>query len=423
MDILLIVAVVILVLCSAFFASSETGLMSLNRYRLRHLAQQGHPQAQRANQLLKRPDRLLSVLLIGNTVANIVSSALATVVASHYLGEVGMVIVTCILTLIVLVFAEVLPKTVAAIKPEQIAFPASRPLSLLLIILYPLVWGVNGLSNLFLKPFGITQGHHHHADSLTAAELRSVVDEASPQLASRHKYMLLGVLDLESVEISKVMTPRHQIVGIDISLPWPQVYKMLIQSRFSRIPVYEENLDHIVGILHTRNALSLLSEQNLNHTHVRKLLTPPYYVPESTTLQQQLLHFQNTGEQMGIVVDEYGDIQGLATLEDILEEIVGEITDRERGVDTPYYRLKNGAFIVNGSMTLRDINRYCHLKLPTEGPNTLGGLIMEHLQSIPTPKTQLKIGNYTIEILSVEDNAVQTAKILPYEISAPDTQA
>jgi Mg2+/Co2+ transporter CorB len=219
------------------------------------------------------------------------------------------------------------------------------------------------------------------------------------------------VLDLDNVTVLDVMTPRHQVVGIDLEEPWPHIYKTLVNSRFSKLPVYEGSLDHIIGILHVRSALSLIGEPQLNSACLRNLLRPAYYIPESTSLQQQLVKFQDTGEQIGIVVDEYGDIQGIATLGDILEEIVGEITDHHQALDAPYYRLKSGAYIVDGSITIRDINRYCHFNLPADGPKTLSGLIIERLQAIPEPKTSLTIGDHTIEILSVEDNAVQKTKI------------
>ena len=414
MTLFLLCAVITLVIISSFFSGSETSMMALNRYRLHHLAKQS-PAAKRAETLLSRPDRLLSVILIGNTFANILASALATILAQRLFGDFGVVVATIVLTLFILLFAEVLPKTMAAIKPESFAFPATLILKMLLKVLHPLIYVLSAFTNFTLKLFGMSVADKKAVDPLTSDELRSVVHASRDSLAGQHKNMLLGVLDLEKETVQDAMLPRQSIHGIDLNDSWDEVIKQIKTSPFSKLPVWRDSIDHVVGIFHLRKVIALAEHlKDPAPELLEKLLDPPYFIPETTSLQRQLLNFQAHSAHMALVVDEYGDIQGLVTVEDILEEVVGEFTNLSQPSAHTYTRkLKNGSVFVDGGMTIRDLNRDLGLGLPTEGPRTLSGLIVEYLESMPVIGLSLKIAGYPIEIIKVDDNAVRTAKIYP----------
>jgi Mg2+/Co2+ transporter CorB len=414
MDLILFLSVLILLLISSFFSGSETSMMALNRYRLRHLAKKS-PAARRAELLLQRPDRLLGVILIGNTFSNILASALATVLATHWFGDVGVAVATLILTLFVLLFAEILPKTLAATQPERLALPATWLLQGLQKLLYPLVWSLSAITKGMLRLFGVHLPDHNHIDALTPEELRSVVHASGSGLTGQHKNMLLGVLDLEHATVADAMLPRQSVQGIDLNDGWLKILDYLRTTPFSKLPVYRDNIDHVVGILHLRRLIGFTESTPQPIMALERLLFPPYFVPETTTLQQQLINFQNHSEHMALVVDEYGDIQGLVTVEDILEEIVGEFTNfSQPSAHIHTHKQTDGSVMVNGSMTLRDLNRDLHLHLPTNGPKTLSGLVVEYLEDIPQAATCVKINGYPIEILQVKDNAVKKAKIHPH---------
>ena len=411
MNIVLLMVVILLMVLSSFFSGSETGMMALNRYRLRHLAKKSRA-ARRAEDLLKRPDRLLGVILIGNTFANILASALATVVASRWFGDMGVVITTLVLTLFILLFSEVLPKTLAAIRPEAFAFPATIPLKVLQTLLYPLVFILNGIVNNILKLFGVNMKDRKMMEPLTSDELRSVVRASGHSLNGAHKNMLLGVLDLEHATVQDAMVPRQNITGIDLNDSWPQIFQQLKSSSFSKLPVYRDSIDHVLGILHLRKVINMPEPCENPIAVLETLLERPYFIPETSSLQQQLVQFQKHSTHLALVVDEYGDIQGLVTVQDILEEIVGEFTDFSQPSAHIHTReMKDGSTLVDASMTIRDLNRDLNLNLPTDGPKTLSGLIIEYLETIPTPQTAIKIRGYPIEILAVKGNAVRKAKI------------
>jgi len=418
MTLFLLFAVITLVIISSFFSGSETSMMALNRYRLHHLAKKSRA-AKRAETLLSRPDRLLSVILIGNTFANILASALATILAQRIFGDFGVAVATIVLTLFILLFAEVLPKTMAAIRPETFAFPATWILKILLKVLHPLICALSGFTNCTLKLFGMSIADKKAVDPLTADELRSVVHASRDSLAGQHKNMLLGVLDLEKETVQDAMLPRQNIHGIDLNDSWDEVINQIKTSPFSKLPVWRDSIDHVVGIFHLRKVIALAEHlKNPAPDLLETLLDPPYFIPETTSLQRQLLNFQAHSEHMALVVDEYGDIQGLVTVEDILEEVVGEFTNLSQpSAHTSTRKLKNGAIVVDGAMTVRDLNRDLGLSLPTEGPRTLSGLIVEHLESMPVGGLSLKIADYPIEVIKVDDNAVRTAKIYPKLIS------
>ena len=400
----------ILLLFSAFFSSSETALMSLNRYRLRHLVQEGHPGAIRANELLKRPDRLIGLILLGNNFVNILASAIATIIGVKLLGENGIAVATLTLTLIILLFAEVTPKTLAALHPERIAFPASFLLKPLLILLYPLVWFTNSITNRMLGFFGVTP-EVAMSDAINSEELRMALKEAGSLIPKRHKKMLVSILDLEKVTVNDVMLPRSEIDGLNLNTSLAEIIKQLSYCANTRLPVYETSLDNLIGILHVRKALHLLAQDNLTLETLKSIIKPSYFVPENTPLNTQLIQFQRHKRRTGLVVDEYGDIIGLITLEDIFREIVGEFTADYIDEDKDIHPQTDGSYYINGSANIREINRQNDWQLPTDGPKTINGLILEYLESIPEPNVSLRIEGHLIEVVQTSDNTIRTVRI------------
>ena len=410
----LFAALVLLIGCSAFFSSSETGLMTLNRYRLRHRAKAGDWAAQRTSKLLERPDRLIGIILLGNNFVNILASAIATVIAIHFLGEAGILVSTIALTLILLVFGEVAPKTLAALHPERIAFPASAVLAPLLKAFYPLVWLTNVVANGLLRLFRITiQTSSQHA--LSAEELRTVVLEAGVMIPKRHQTMLLGILELEEITVNDIMVPRNELEGIDLEDDWEEIIARLNRSPYSRLLVYRDSLEQIVGFLHLRKVLNLMIQKpDFTRVDLENLVREPYFIPEGTSLTRQLLNFQQLRRRMGLVVDEYGDVLGLVTLEDILEEIVGEFTTDPATIGQRNLVARaDGGYVVDGRTSIRTLNRALGWKLPTDGPRTLNGLVMEHLEAIPEPGARLALAGHPTEIIELSGNRVKTAVIWP----------
>ncbi|MEH6472330.1 MAG: HlyC/CorC family transporter [Halopseudomonas sp.] len=401
---------VVLIFCSAFFSGSETGMMSLNRYRLRHLVKKKHRGAMRANRLLERPDRLIGVILIGNNLVNISAASIATIIAVRLWGDAGIVIATFGLTLVILIFSEVTPKTLAALHPERIAFPAALILRPLLTLLYPAVWMVNGITNSLLRMMGVNVENtsHHH---LSTEELRTIVNEAGALLPQHNQSMLLGILELEEVRVQDVMIPRNEVIGIDLEASDEQIMKVIIDCQHTRIPVYKGDINQVVGILHLRNMAKVFNESGFSKAALLQVISEPYFIPESTQLQTQLLNFQKEGRRIGLVVDEYGDIQGICTLEDILEEIVGELTDDRRPENQDIHPQDDGSFFIDGSATIREINKAMDWNLPVDGPKTLNGLITEQLEFIPESNVCLTIGQHHIETIQAQDNLVKMARL------------
>ena len=399
-----------LIILSAFFSSSETGMLSINKYRLKHLVKSGNRSAKKASKLLERPDRLIGVILIGNNFVNILASAIATIIAVRIWGDAGVAIATGALTLIILIFAEVTPKTMATIHPEKIAFPASWVLTVLLKVLYPLVVIVNTMSNGLMRLVGVKHIHGNH-DKLGSEELRTVVNEASGLIPAAHQEMLLSILDLENVSVEDIMIPRNEVVGIDIEDSIEEIIEQICQSRHTRMPVYNGEINKVIGILHARHAAQFLRESNPSKAALLKVTLEPYFIPESTSINTVLLNFQKDHQQMGIVVDEYGDVQGIAALEDILEEIVGEFTPPQEDEEEEINLLEDGSFRIEGSTHIRDINKTLSWHLPTDGPKTLNGLIIETLEFIPEHPISLWVDNYIIEIQEIEDKVVKYARL------------
>ncbi|SFC21941.1 Mg2+ and Co2+ transporter CorB, contains DUF21, CBS pair, and CorC-HlyC domains [Marinospirillum celere] len=414
---LLLSLLALLIIFSGFFSGSETGMMSINRYRLNHKAKQGDRAARRISKLLKRPDRLLGVILIGNNFVNNLAAALATVIAIHFLGEsLGPFVATLILTITVLIFAEVTPKTLAALHPERFANPASFALAPLLKLLYPLVWLVNLVSNFLLKLLGVRPDQHRQ-DNLTSEELRSVVNEAGNLIPSRHQAMLLSIMDLEKITVDDIMIPRQEVVGLDLEQDMDCLLKQLRHCQHTRLPVYKNDINNVVGILHLRGALRLISAPEPTKGMLVQETREPYFIPESTPLQTQLLNFQKEKRRIGIVVDEYGDVQGLVTLEDILEEIVGEFTTDVPNNQDDIQPQQDGSWLIDASATVREVNKQLDWELPTHGPKTLNGLILEYLESIPDGNICVSFGPYRIETLEVKENLIKAVRC--WEITAP----
>ncbi|MGY6589035.1 MAG: HlyC/CorC family transporter [Wenzhouxiangella sp.] len=402
----------LLIVLSAFFSSSETGLVALNRYRLRHQAQSGHRGARLAQGLLAKPDRMFGLILLGNNLVNILAASIATVIALRLLGESGIWVSTLVLTVVILIFAELAPKTVAAVYPHRIAYPASYILTPLLRLLYPLVWLINLAAGTLLRPFGIRK-LGAGSDSLSREELRTLVKEGGRQISLNHQQMLINILDLEHGTVDDVMVPRQDMVGIDLESDWETILQTLTQGIFTRMPVWRGDIDQMVGLLHIRTVLRQLAQNRLNRQALEKAVRPPYFIPEGTALTQQLLEFQGREQQMGLVVDEYGDIQGLVTLDDILEEIVGEYTSEGVTRQKLIRKQQNGSWLVDGGATIRMLNRRFEWNLPTSGAKTLNGLILEQLESIPDGRTSLRIEGLILTIVDMVDKRIRKVEIRP----------
>jgi Mg2+/Co2+ transporter CorB len=403
-----------LLFISAFFSSSETGMMSLNRYRLRHLVQNRHKAATRVDKLLARPDRLIGLILIGNNLVNIMASAIATLIAIRLFGDYGVAIATIGLTLVVLIFSEVTPKTLAALYPEKVAFPASLILRPLMVLLYPAVWAINAISNGLLALLRINP-HGREDTAISSEELRTIVNEAGALIPRRHQDMLVSILDLEKVTVDDIMVPRNEIYGIDVTQDWKTISRRLLQSPHTKVLLYRDNIDDALGFIHARDALRLLAKEEFSKPTLMRAVREVYFIPEATPLNVQLLKFQRNKERIGLIVDEYGDIQGLITLDDILEEIVGEFTTTISPTLSDEIRpQEDGSYLIEGSASIRDINKELGWNLPTDGPRSLNGLILEYLEEIPQANIGLRLSGYPIEILEVENNMVKLARVLPH---------
>jgi len=400
---------VFLLLCSAFFSSSETGMLSLNRYRLRHQAKEGHRGARRASELLAHPDRLLGTILVGNNFVNILASSIATVLAMQLWGEAGIAIATIGLTIILLIFGEITPKTLAALRPEIIAYPVSLPLKMLQKVLYPLVAMLSWVSNGLLGLLGVDLSNKGN-DSLSTEELRSVVRESGSDLPLNRQSMLLGILDLERVTVDDIMIPRNEVAGIDLDDDLEAIISQLRTTPHTRLPVFRNDINQIEGIVHMRQIARLLSHDQLTKESLLAACTEPYFVPENTPLSTQLLNFQKQKRRIGIVVDEYGDVRGVVTLEDILEEIVGEFSNQDTLRSPDIHPQEDGTLVIDGAAYIREVNRARDWPPPCDGPKTLNGLITEALEHIPDSGICLQIGNYRLEILQAADNRVKSVR-------------
>ncbi len=406
----LLTAIGVTVLLSAFFSGTETAMMALNRYRLQHLVHEGHNGARKTYRLLRRPDRLLGVVLIGNNLVNNLGATAAALVGLQLFGDTGLAAAPFVITFVFLVFAEVAPKTIAAHAPERIAFPASFVLAPLLKLLYPFVVLINGMSNFLLRPF-LRSDELHGQDHLSMDELRTMLRDGS-RIPKRRQDMLLRIVDLETVSVDDIMVPRSEIVGIDVDSPIAEIIAQIASSQHTRLPVYKENINNIIGMLHLRRTVRFIQQGTFTKAELLQLTREPYFVPKGTPLHTQLFNFQKRKRRSALVVDEYGDVQGIVTLEDILEEIVGEFTTDFAANMPEIHAQPDGAFFIDGTALIRDLNRALGWHLPTEeGPRTLNGLILEHLEFLPETNLCIRIGDYLIETLQIKDNMITNVKI------------
>lgn len=399
-----------MLILSAFFSGSETALMTLNRYRLKHLVKLKHSGAIKAQQLLQRPERLLGLILLCNNFVNNFASSIATVIAIKLYAdeESSVAIAAGILTIVMLICSEVTPKTLAAIKPEPLAFPAAWIYTPLLKILYPIVWFVNLFVNLLLRIVGVDVKKKHH-DALNKDELKSIISDAESLMPTRYQKMLMGILELESATVEDIMTPRNEIVGIDLELPIEDIITQIKTSPHTRLPVYKTSIDRIIGFIHLRKILVLINQDDFDKHTIINCLDKPSFIPESTPVHNQMHRFKHEKIRIGLVVDEYGDVQGLVTLDDLLQEIVGELITDEVTVRTQ----SDGSCLVDANITIRELNRVTQWSLPTEGPKTLNGLIIEFMETIPEAGTGIRLHGYLLEIIKRDENSVKLVKFLP----------
>lgn len=415
----LLLSLLVLILISAYFSGSETAMMSLNRYRLRHLASSGHKAAKRSLKLLDRPDRLIGLILIGNNLVNILAANLAGVICVRIWGpELGLTLSVIGLTVIVLVFAEVTPKTIAALHPERVAYPSSFLLRWLLVVMEPIVKLMALITAGILRLIGIRSMSVE--DSLSKEELRTVVHEAGALIPQRHQDMLLSILDLEKVTVEDIMIPRAEIYAINVNDDFKVINRQVVTSPHTRVLVYRDTIDDAVGFIHLRDALRLQSKEQFSKSTLLRAVKELYFIPEGTPLNVQLANFQQNKERIGLVVDEYGDIQGLVTLEDILEEIVGDFTtSMVPTASDEIFQQEDGSLLIDAGINIRELNKEMKWDLPTDGPKTLNGLILEYLEEIPSPNTSMRLEGYPIEVIEVAENMVKTVRVMPDLYQAP----
>jgi len=409
---------IVLLVLSALFSSTETALMSLNRYRLRHLARTGHRSAKLAEQLLERPDRIIGLILLGNNAANLAAAALTTMIALRLGGESAVLAGTLILTVVVLIFSEVAPKTLAALHPTKVALPAALVYYPLLKLAYPVVWVINLMANGMLRLLGLRQ-QNVGPSALSAEELRTVVAEAGVMVPRRHQRMLLSVLDLDAITVDDVMVPRQEIVGIDLDRDWQQNLALIQTTQHQRLPVYRDDIDNIIGVVRIRQLLPDLAKGALTEQRLLEHTREAYFVPEGTPLNKQLLNFQQQKRRSAFVVDEYGDVQGLITTEDILREIVGELESEPVLSEVGVTRESDSSYLVDASTNIRRLNRLMNWDLPTDGPKTLNGLIIEHLETIPPSGTALVVNGYPIEILDTTEHGIKQVRVVTPDADEP----
>ncbi len=404
------IALIVLLVLSAFFSGSETGMMALNRYRLRHQRKKSAG-ARRAAKLLAKPDKLIGLILIGNNAVNILAAIIANMLAIIYVGEAAAPwVATASLTITVLVFSEVTPKTIAAQNPEWFAFRASHILKPLLQLLSPLVWMVNQLTNTVISLLGFDPKKDRD-DGLDSEELKSLVDLSGHKLSDSHQGMLKGILDLENITIEDIMIPRNEVHGLDLEDPIDSLTASILDSEYTRQPIFEGDINNIIGVFHGRKAHHLLRAGTITQETIKQFAEEAYFIPESTTLITQLLNFKNTKKRFAIVVDEYGEVQGLVTLEDILEEIVGDFTTNTADDEDEVIARSESSYIIDGAATIREINKATGWDLSTDGPKTLNGLVLEQLESIPDGNVSFMVEGYRFETEEIKGAMVKKVSV------------
>jgi len=410
----LLIAFVVLLVISAFFSISETSMMALNRYRLRHLAKSGHRGARLTARLLERTDRLLGVILLGNNLVNAAAAALVTVISFRLFGEgeLALTLSTLTVTSAILIFSEITPKVIGASHPERIAFPASFVLAPLLKLAYPIVWFFNLFVSGLLWALRL-KASSSQTHTLGIEELRTLVLEGGNFLPQKHQNMLLNLFDLESITVEDVMIPRSQIEALDIDAPAEEIRRRIASCNHTRLPVYRGRPEEILGIVHVRKVLNLSDIGQFNVEAIHEIMREPYFIPLGTPLLTQLQNFQEHRDRIGLVVDEYGELMGLVTIEDIIEEIIGEFTTQSPLQTSRFRKLEDGSIVVEGGSLLRELNRKLGFRFPLDGPKTLNGLILETLQDIPEPGTSLKLAGHPVEILQTQDRVIKSVRLPP----------
>lgn len=410
---MLISSIFFLLCLSAFFSSAETGMMALNRFKLKHLVKQRNKSAIRANKLLQRPDRLLGIILIGNNFVNILAAALTTILCLRLFGDSGVLIGSIILTMIVLIFAEVTPKTFAANYSEKVALPSSLILKFLQKLLYPLVWIVNFFSNSILKLLGVKEKESE--EDLSPEELKSILENSGDLIPSRYQEMLLSVLELDKISIDEIMIPKNEIIGIDLSKDIEEIGDFLKDSKKEFFPIFDQNLDDIKGIINLYGINSFLSSQKKDTESLLQNSEEVYFALENTSLNIQLNNFQKDKKKIAVVLDEYGSVKGMVDIKDILEEIVGELSDPHEEVKIDIKEQKDGSYLIDAGISAREVNKRLGWDLPLSGPKTLNGLILENTETIPEANISLEIENYLIETVLIKDNMIKFAKVRKLE--------
>lgn len=410
-----IVALFVLLLLSAYFSIAETAMMALNRYRLNHLVAQGHGGARRAANLLKRTDKLLGAILIGNTLVIAAATTITGLVAVRLLGEDKLVyaISTVVISFLIIIFSEITPKVIGATYPERVALPLAYVLGPTMRLLEPVSWFVNLFVQPLLALLGIKPGDHSEAPKLTPGEIRTLVLESSSFMPKQHVAILLNLFDLEAITVNDVMVPRNHVEAVDLAAPLEQIQQQIATAHHRRLLVYRGNLDDVVGTLRVRDVLNLVQHEELTKERLEEVIREPYFVPAGTPLFSQMQNFQEHLDRLSLVVDEYGELLGLVTLEDILEEIIGEFTTQSPLQTGGYVQQPDGSYLVEGATLLRELNRKLGYSFPLDGPKTLNGLILEHLQTIPEPSTSVKIAGYPLEIVQTQGRAVKAVKVVP----------
>lgn len=412
-------ALVILLLLSAFFSMSETALMSINRYRLRHLVREGHRGAKITNKLLLQTDKLLGVILLCNNFVNTALATLVTVITVHLFGEGELTLMfsTLAVTFAILIFSEISPKVIAAAHAEKVGIFVSYILFPLLQVLYPIVWFVNLFVNAWLKLLGIKINFGDGIKSLSMEELRSIVTDAGKFLPSKHRAILLNLFELEKIEVDDIMIAHPQVEVLNFDAPLDEILERIANSHHTRLPVREGENEEIFGVLHIRKVMNLVhahhQKEDLTKEDLREVVAEPYFVPSGTPLNVQMQEFQKNKRRIALVVDEYGDLKGLITLEDILEEVIGDYTTQSPSRIGSFHQEEDGGWLVDGSSSLRDLNKKLKLNLPSDGPKTLNGLVLEHFQDIPEANASFKIGKHILEIVQTQDRVVKIVKIFP----------
>jgi Mg2+/Co2+ transporter CorB len=402
----------LLVILSAFFSSAETAMMSLNRHKLKHLQKNKIGGAIRAGKLLDRPDRLIGLILIGNNLVNIFASAVATVISIRLWGDAGVYIATGALTVVILVFAEVTPKTIAALHPERVAFPASVILLPLMTIMSPVVAMVNAVTNRLSRLLGFDPKKEAY-EHVSADELRTIVTDAGKLIPARHRELLINIMDLVQVSVDDIMVPRNEVYGINLDNTDQEILLKIQSTAHTRLPVWRDDINNIIGVLHMRSISRVVNGLILDRVALEREMEKPYFVPESTPLHTQLINFQEMKKPLAVVVDEYGEVRGVVALGDILEEIVGDFTSNMAEATESILLERDGSYTIDGTENIRDINKTLGWSLPKDGPKTLSGLILEYLESFPAAPAGLTIGNYRLEILELEGNVVRSVRAQP----------